>query len=154
MPADSAGLSSERPVKGESEVEAWLQSVREDWAPLQRVRTTTHENIEETLDGFIDYLHPLWYNKHGPEDTKVEAPPTLLRDALFEKQRKPKTIRKDIGDLHEKIPLARLLLLACTGTWSRLSCACMYDAARVLYKLDIDTSIEPEDVVSVKMTTE
>lgn len=154
MSADSVGLSSERPVKGESEVEAWLQSVRKDWKPLMKVRTATHENIENLLSIFINYLNSLWYDEDGPGDLNVEAPPTLLRDALFEKQDKRKLFRKDIGDLHGKIPLARLLLLACTGTWSRLSCACMHNAVRVLYKLDIDTSIEPEDVVSVKITTE
>lgn len=131
MPADFTVQSSERPVKGEREVEAWLQSVRSDWKQLMKVRTATHENIEKILDGFIDYyLKPLWYDEDGPEFMNVQAPPMLLRDALFENQRKRKTIRKDIGALHGKIPLARLLLLACTGTWSRLSCACMYDAAR------------------------
>ncbi|EIM79494.1 uncharacterized protein STEHIDRAFT_116534 [Stereum hirsutum FP-91666 SS1] len=62
MPADFTVQSSEWPVKGEREVEAWLQSVRSDWKQLMKVRTATHENIEKILDGFIDYyLKPLCY---------------------------------------------------------------------------------------------
>lgn len=141
-------------MKGESEVEAWLQSVRNDWEALAKVRAATHDNIEGCLNLFIEFLKMLSYFPDAPQFWNVQAPPILLRDALFENQDKRKVLRKDIGDLHGKIPLARLLLLACTGTWSRLSCACMHNAVRVLYKLDIDTSIEPEDVVSVKITTE
>lgn len=132
MVANSAYQSSEMVVKGESEVEAWLQSLPNDWPPLEQVKMATKENIGEALNDFISYyLQILLFSSFGPRVMSVKAPPILLRDALFDNVRVQKKVRKDIGHLLGRVTLARLLLLACIGMSFRFSYACIYGAVAV-----------------------
>lgn len=113
MQADSADQSSEPAVEGESEVEAWLQSLPDNWKPML---TATTDEIVKALQDFSACVK-LLFTSFGPKMLRVDVPPTVLYDALFEKDGNQRKLRDDIVEMHGKVPLARLLLLSCTGTW-------------------------------------
>lgn len=120
MPADPTDQSSQATVEGEGEVDAWLQSLPRDWELIQPVITATKENIQQSLSLFISTsLKMLWFVPVGPSILHADVPPTVLRKALFGSEGDtPKALRKDIADIYDTMPIARLLLLACTGTFS------------------------------------
>lgn len=118
MPADSADQSFkfESALEGESEVEAWLQSLPNNWEPITSMLTATTDQIVNELRDFSAFVKVL-FTPIGRKTFPVELPPTVLCDALFDKDGNQRKLRDDIVEMHGKVPLARLLLLSCTGTW-------------------------------------